>query len=151
MVRFLKFAVIGMGRMGLWHAKNIKFRVPNARLVAVSDIDESAARRGGKDTGVPFFGDYRKMLRDVDLDAVCVVTSTDTHAPIATEAAETGLNVFVEKPMAITVKQADRLEMAVKMSSVKLQVGFMRRFDPAYAHAKQRVEAGEIGRPIVFK
>jgi len=147
----LKFAVIGTGRMGLWHAKNLKLRVPNAELVAVSDIDKATGIKGSKATGAPFFEDYRKMLRDVNLDAVCVVTSTDTHAPIATEAAEAGCNVFVEKPMAITVKQADRLERAVRKSDVKLQVGFMRRFDPAYAHAKKRVANGEIGKPIVFK
>ena len=151
MTKVLKFAVIGMGRMGLWHAKNIKLRVPNASLVAVSDVDKTAARRGSKEVGAPMFTDYRKMLKDVDLDAVCVVTSTDTHAPIATEAAETGLNVFVEKPMAIAIKEANRLESAVRSSSVKLQVGFMRRFDPAYAHAKKRIETGEIGKPIVFK
>jgi predicted dehydrogenase len=149
--KLLKFAVIGMGRMGLWHAKNVKFRIPNASLVAVSDVDRATARRGSKETGAPMFGDYRKMFREVDLDAVCVVTSTDTHAHIATEAAEAGVNVFVEKPMAIGVKEADRLEGAVRKAGVKLQVGFMRRFDPAYAHAKKRIESGEIGKPIVFK
>ena len=151
MTKALKFAVIGMGRMGSWHAKNIKLRVPKATLVAVSDVDKAAVRRGSRETGAPMFEDYRKMLRDVDLDAVCVVTSTDTHAPIATEAAEAGLNVFVEKPMAIAIKEADRLERAVRKSNVKLQVGFMRRFDSAYAHAKKRIENGEIGKPIVFK
>jgi predicted dehydrogenase len=151
MAKVLKFGVIGMGRMGLWHARNLKLNVPNVHLVAVSDVDKKAAMRGSKATGVPFFSDYRKMLKSVNLDAVCVVTSTDTHAPIATEAAGFGLNVFVEKPMAITVKQADRLESAVRRSRVKLQVGFMRRFDPAYAHAKKRIERGEIGKPIVFK
>jgi len=151
MARVLKFAVIGTGRMGLWHAKNIKLTVPHASLVAVSDVDRRAGRRGSKETGVPMFTDYRKMLRDVNLDAVCVVTSTDTHAPIATEAAEAGLNVFVEKPMAVTIKEADRLERTVRKSGVKLQVGFMRRFDPAYAHAKKRIENGDIGKPIIFK
>ena len=151
MPKVLKFGVIGMGRMGLWHAKNLRLRVPNVNLVAVSDIDKGVGKRGSEATGAPFFADYRKMFGDLDLDAVCVITSTDTHAPIATEAAEAGLNVFVEKPMAITVKQADTLERAVRKSGVKLQVGFMRRFDPAYAHAKKRVTNGEIGKPIVFK
>ena len=151
MARVLNFAVIGMGRMGLWHARNLKLRVPNARLVAVADVDAETARKGGKVTEVPFFADYRRMMKDIDLDAVCVVTSTDTHAPISTEVADAGLNVFVEKPMAITEKQTDRLEKAVRRSGVKLQVGFMRRFDPGYAHAKKRVEDGEIGKPIIFK
>lgn len=151
MSKVLRFAVIGMGRMGLWHAKNLKSRVPNAKLVAVSDIDKSSAKRGSLETGVPWFDDHRKLFESVELDAVCVVSSTDTHASIATDAAEAGLNVFLEKPMATTIREADHLERAVKKSDVKLQVGFMRRFDPAYAHAKKRIEGGEIGKPIVFK
>jgi len=137
--------------MGLWHAKNLSFRVSGAQLVGVADMDTSSAKRGSVETGAPAFTDYRKLLGLKDIDAVCVVTTTDTHAPIATEAAELGLNVFVEKPMAITTKQADRLESAVKRWGVKLQVGFMRRFDPAYSQAKQHVLEGDIGKPIVFK
>lgn len=151
MTKVLRFAVVGMGRMGLWHAKNLKSHVPNARLVAVSDIDRASAKKGSRETSVPWFSDHRKLFENVELDAVCVVSSTDTHAPIATDAAEAGLNVFVEKPMATKVREANRLERAVKKSDVKLQVGFMRRFDPAYAHAKKRIEDGEIGKPIVFK
>ena len=151
MPKLLKFGVIGMGRMGLWHAKNLNSRISHAKLVAVSDIDKVSARRGGLETGVPWFQDYRKLFKVAELDAVCVVTSTSTHASIATEAAEKGLNVFVEKPMATAVKEAEHLEGAVKRAGVKLQVGFMRRFDPAYAHAKKRIDEGEIGKAIVFK
>ena len=150
-LKIVKFAVIGMGRMGLWHAKNLRFRVPGAKLVAVADLDKASAKRGSLETGVPSFADYRQLLSLKELDAVCVVTTTDTHAPIAADAAEHGLNVFVEKPMAITTKQADRLESIVKRRGVKLQVGFMRRFDPAYARAEQHVLRGDIGKPIVFK
>lgn len=151
MSRVLAFGVIGTGRMGLWHAKNLKSRIPGAKLVAVSDIDKSSAKRAGEETEVPWFQDYRKLLTMKDLDAVCVVTSTDTHAAIAAEAAERGLNVFVEKPMATSVKDADRLATAVRKARIKLQVGFMRRFDPAYAHAWKRVSEGHIGKPIIFK
>jgi predicted dehydrogenase len=151
MAKILQFGVIGMGRMGLWHAKNLRFRVPGARLVAVADLDRASAKRGSLETGVPSFADYRQLLSLKELDAVCVVTTTDTHAPIAAEAAELGLNVFVEKPMAITTKQADRLESMVNRRGVKLQVGFMRRFDPAYARAEEHVLNGDIGKPIVFK
>lgn len=140
-----------MGRMGLWHANDLKLRVPGAELIAVSDIDKASAARGAKILGVPSFQDYRKLLKLQKLDAVCVVTSTDTHALISTEAAELGLNVFVEKPMATKVRDADRLEKAVEKSGVKFQVGFMRRFDPAYLHAKKRIEAGDIGKPLVIK
>ena len=151
MARQVTFGAIGMGRMGLWHAKDLKSRVPGAELIAVSDIDKPSAMRGGKELAVPWYQDYTKLLKLKDLDAVCVVTSTDTHAAISTEAAELGLHVFVEKPMATRRRDADQLKRAVRKSGVKLQVGFMRRFDPAYAHAKKRVEKGDIGRPLVFK
>ena len=151
MVKQVKFGAIGMGRMGLWHAKDLESRVPGAELVAVSDIDKSSAMRGSRELGVPWYQDYKKLLRLRDLDAVCVVTSTDTHATISTEAARLGLHVFVEKPMATRRTDADQLERAVRRSGVKLQVGFMRRFDPAYAHAKRRIEKGDIGKPLIFK
>jgi len=140
-----------MGRMGLWHANDLRLRVPGAELIAVSDIDKTSSDRGAKILGVPSYQDYRKLLKLEELDAVCVVTSTDTHASISTEAAELGLNVFVEKPMATKVLDADRLAKAVKKSGVKLQVGFMRRFDPAYLHARKRIKAGDIGKPLVIK
>jgi scyllo-inositol 2-dehydrogenase (NAD+) len=151
MTKRVRFGVIGMGRMGLWHATNLRFRMPSAELVAVSDIDSVSVSKGSKKTGVPGFRDYHRLLAMKNLDAVCVVTSTDTHAPIATEAAERGLNVFVEKPMATSTRDADRLARVVSHSGVKLQVGFMRRFDPAYAHAKKRIEEGDIGRPLTFR
>ena len=151
MSKFLNFGVVGVGRMGLWHAKNLKLRVPGAKLIAVSDIDKASAKRASQQTGVPWYQNYRKLLALEGLDAVCVVTSTDTHASVATEAAERGLNVFVEKPMATTTKNAGGLARAVRKTGVKLQVGFMRRFDPPYSQARMRVEQGEIGKPIVFK
>jgi scyllo-inositol 2-dehydrogenase (NAD+) len=151
MPRVLNFGVVGVGRMGLWHARNLKLRVPGAKLVAVSDVDKAVAKRGSEATGVPWYQDYRKLLALKELDAVCVVTSTDTHAKVAADAVERGLHVFVEKPMATTTKDADRLERAVRKARVKLQVGFMRRFDPAYLHARKRIIQGDIGRPILFK
>jgi len=83
-----------MGRMGLWHAKDLKSKVPGVELVAVSDVDKAAAVRASRELGVPWYQDYRKLLALKDLDAVCIVTSTDTHAPISTEAAELGMNVL---------------------------------------------------------
>jgi predicted dehydrogenase len=147
----MKFGVIGMGRMGLWHAKDLKFRVPGVELLGVSDVDKASAIRGSRELDVPWYQNYRKLLMLKDLDAVCVVTSTDSHAAISTEATELGLHVFVEKPMATTTQDADRLKKAVRKTGTKLQVGFMRRFDPAYLHAKNRIEAGDIGKPLVFK
>ena len=147
----VKFAVIGTGRMGLFHAKNLRTRVKNAELIAVADMNAEAAKEAGRRNGVEWFSDYRKALDLPGLDAVCVISSTDTHAQISMEAAEKGLHVFCEKPMATNLKEADLLISTVRRKKVKLQVGFMRRFDLPYAHAKRRVDEGAIGKPTVFK
>lgn len=147
----VKLAVIGAGRMGLIHAKNLRTRVQNAELVAVADMRADVAKEASRQTGVEWFSDYRRVLDLPGLDAVCVVTSTDTHAQISIEAAEKGLHVFCEKPMATTLQEADRLTAIVERGKIKLQVGFMRRFDPLYAYAKRRVDEGAIGKPTVFR
>lgn len=147
----VKFAVVGTGRMGLFHAKNLKTCIPDAELVAVADMSAEVAKEAGRQTGVQWFSDYGKALDLPGLNAVCVVTSTDTHAQISIEAAEKGLHVFCEKPMAITLEEADRLITTVERNKVKLQVGFMRRFDAPYVYAKRRLDEGAVGKPTVFR
>jgi predicted dehydrogenase len=137
--------------MGLIHAKNLRTRIQKAELIAVGDMNAEVAKEAGRQTGVEWFPDYRKILDLPGLDAVCVVTSTDTHAQISIEAAEKGLRVFCEKPMAINLEEADRLIATVEGKKIKLQVGFMRRFDLPYVYAKRRLDEGAIGKPTVFR
>jgi scyllo-inositol 2-dehydrogenase (NAD+) len=137
--------------MGLIHAKNLRTRVQNAELIAVGDMNAEVAKEAGRQTGVEWFSDYRKILDMPSLDAVCVVTSTDTHAQISIEAAEKRLHVFCEKPMAVNLQEADRLIATVARNKIKLQVGFMRRFDLPYVYAKRRLDEGAIGKPTVFR
>jgi inositol 2-dehydrogenase len=147
----LRVAVVGLGNMGQVHAGNVA-RLPNARLHAVASrrgpvAQEVAARyHAGR-----FYTDYDQLFGDPDLDAVVIASGVVEHAAHIVQAAQNGLHVFTEKPVAFNLEETDRALAAVQAAGVHLQVGFMRRFDPGYAAAKQKIEAGAIGRPILFK
>jgi inositol 2-dehydrogenase len=148
----IRVGLIGAGRMGKVFAHTLAFTVSEVDLVAVADIDtktsqEVAARYGAKHA----FTDYRELLKRDDIDAVVVVTPTATHAEVIQAAAKAGKHIFSEKPLAQTLEMCDEALAAVSLAGVKLQLGFMRRFDPAYVMAKQKIEAGEIGKPVMFR
>jgi len=151
-VNLVRVCVVGVGRAGMVHATNFKHNVPGACLAAVVDMDLELAEEKAGDLGVDlFFSDLRQALDRAEIDAVCITTPTFTHAEIATTAARAGAHIFCEKPMALTLEQADAMILAADEAGVKLQIGFMRRFDPAFVTAKGRIEAGEIGRPTVIR
>ena len=90
-------------------------------------------------------------METADIDAVCITAPTFTHAEIAITAARAGVHIFCEKPMALTLEGANDMVKAAAEAEVKLQVGFMRRFDPAFIAAKERIEGGEIGSPMLVR
>ncbi len=142
----VRLAVIGAGRIGRLHARNVRFFVPGARLEAVADVRVEAARELAAELGVErCYGDFRRMLEEVELDGVVVCSSTDTHAEVIEAAASAGRHVFCEKPIEVSLERIDRVLEAVKRHGVKLQVGFQRRFDPSVASLRRAVSEGEIG------
>ncbi len=98
-----------------------------------------------------WFEDPFECLHDPEIDAVVIVTPTSTHAEVIKQAAECGKQIFVEKPLTLNLEESIEVISKVKETGVICQVGFMRRFDPAYADAKRRIDAGEIGKPIYYK
>ena len=148
----VRVCIIGVGRAGMVHATNFKKNVPRASLVAVVDADLELAEKRAKDLGVElFFSDLCQALDRVEIDAICITTPTFTHAEIAIAAARAGVHIFCEKPMALTLEEADDMVQAADEAGVKLQVGFMRRFDPIFITAKERIEKGEIGSPMLVR
>lgn len=134
------------------HAMNFKNNVPGASLVAVVDADLELAEKRAKDLGVDLFcSDLRQALARAEIDAICITTPTFTHAQIAITAARAGVHIFCEKPMALTLREADEMIRAAGEAGVKLQVGFMRRFDSVFRAAKERIESGEIGSPMLVR
>ncbi|MBW2057298.1 MAG: Gfo/Idh/MocA family oxidoreductase [Deltaproteobacteria bacterium] len=148
----VRFCLVGTGRAGMVHGINITRRIKNAELVALVDSNERSLKESGEALGVTGrHADYREALSGKDIDAVVVVTPTFTHAEIACYAAEQGKHIMLEKPMAITVDECAAINAAVKDNGVKLQLGFMRRFDPAFVRAKEIIESGELGRVMIIK
>ncbi len=148
----MRIGLIGAGRMGKVFAHTLAFSVAGVQLAAVADPDEAAARDAAARYHIPaWFSDYRRMLAEVELDAAVVVTPTGTHAQVIQAVAAAGRHIFTEKPLADSLAGCDAAIAAAEAAGVKLQVGFMRRFDPAYLMARQKIEAGAIGTPVMFK
>lgn len=147
----IRCAVLGAGRIGTLHAKNLAFRVPGAELAWVADVDAAAARRVADATGAKATDDHRRVLEDRDVQAVIVASATDTHAALIVEAAGAGKDVFCEKPIDLSLPAIDRALEAVSRSRVRLQVGFNRRFDPGFAEARRRIAEGAIGKPHMVR
>ncbi|MFW6381091.1 MAG: inositol 2-dehydrogenase [Bacillota bacterium] len=148
----LKLGIIGAGRIGKLHARNLKHQVPGAELSAVADIYEEPIRELAEELEIPKVStDYREILEEPEIDGVVICTSTDTHARIISEAADKGKHVFCEKPIALKMDKIDRALEAVDKAGVKLAVGFNRRYDPSFKKARELVAAGEIGQPYLVK
>ncbi|MFQ5926162.1 MAG: Gfo/Idh/MocA family oxidoreductase [Terriglobia bacterium] len=151
-MRKLGIAVIGVGVMGRHHAENLVHRVPEAKLVAVADADLSRAREVAAKLGIEhFYGTLEEAVARPEVEAVVIATPAKFHPEAICVAAVAGKAILCEKPLALTLGEADRALAAVEKAGVALQIGFMRRYDPSYADAKKRIEAGEIGDPLIFK
>jgi myo-inositol 2-dehydrogenase/D-chiro-inositol 1-dehydrogenase len=142
----VKLGLIGAGRIGRVHAENLAYRIPEAKLVAISDVFVEAAERLAGELGVPAaYQDHRRILEDPSIDAVLICSSTDTHARFIEEAAQAGKQIFCEKPIALDLAAIDRALAAVEQAGTKLMIGFNRRFDPNFRRVHDMVAAGEVG------
>lgn len=145
--RPVRIGMVGFGRLGQRHAENFALRVPGCRLVAlVSPSETSRLAAQAAFPGIETHSDLESMLARDDIDAVCLVTPTSLHADQIIAVLESGRHVFCDKPLALEIADCDRVIAAARSyPSLLAMVGFNRRFDPAYAEAKQRVARGEIG------
>ena len=148
----LNVGVIGLGRLGRVYAADLAHRVPNARLVAVADKQADLAESFAKEYGVPkWYKSHGDLLGDKDVAAVAVITSTSTHREVVIDAVNAGKAVFCEKPISISLAEAEEMLRAVQSAGAFLQMGFQRRFDAGYVAAKKKVDAGAIGTPVLLK
>lgn len=148
----LKVGVIGAGRIGKLHAENLVYRVPEAEVVAIADVNQAAAEETAKRLSIPHFsGRYQDILENPAIQAVLICSSTDTHSQIIEESAAAGKQIFCEKPIDMDLKRIDRALQAVEKAGVKLQIGFNRRFDPNFRHVREMVAAGKIGEPAILR
>jgi inositol 2-dehydrogenase len=148
----LNVGVIGLGRLGRVYARDLAGRIPETRLVAVSDPLGNLAKEVAEEFDVPkSYTDPLAMIDDPAVEAVVIVTPTHVHREQVIAAATSGKPTFCEKPPALSLAEVAEMKSAIEKSGMFFQMGFMRRFDAGYAAAKKQIEAGRIGQPLVFK
>jgi myo-inositol 2-dehydrogenase / D-chiro-inositol 1-dehydrogenase len=141
----LNVAVIGTGFIGSVHAKNFA-RHPNAKLVAVSDVNIESANRIAAATGAEAVPDAHKIINNHDIQAVLIATSTDTHVDYLERAAKAGKAIYCEKPIALDYVEAEKAVRTVRATGVPVMLGFNRRFDASHAALRETVVSGGIGK-----
>jgi predicted dehydrogenase len=146
-VKQLNVGVIGLGEIGAIHCEAL-MQLPQAKLLAVADIDEARAKHIAGQTGAQAYQDYQELLAREDIEAVVIATPDHLHKEPCIAAARAGKHILVEKPLAMTLEDARAINEAVEKANVKLMVGFTLRFLPQYQHAKASIEKGELGKLI---
>ena len=148
----VRVGLVGLGRMGRFHAANLAGRVLGARLVRIADAAEGVAREtSGRLGGVRWSTGYEDLLEDPEVEAVVVASPTPLHAEMAEAAAVASKHIFCEKPISLELEPTYQVMEAVRTAGVKMQVGFQRRFDPDYRAARERISAGHIGEVYLFR
>ncbi len=151
MTENVNVGIIGAGRIGTLHAKQLVTRIPRATVMAISDIRKGAAEQCAANLGIrEVYGEPESVIDHPDIDAVLICSSTNTHAALIEAAAAAGKHIFCEKPIDLDLARVDRVLAAVEQAGVKLMVGFNRRFDHNFRRVRDLVEAGAIGTPQIL-
>ena len=140
----LNFAVLGCGRIGRMHARNIAAH-PRAALATVYDVVPQAAEAAAAELGAKVAGSVDEVLADPQVQAVLIASSTDTHVDLLTRSAQAGKAVLCEKPIDLDLAKVDACWAEIGKLDPVVMVGFNRRFDPSFKALRDRVQAGEIG------
>lgn len=152
MRKTVNVALIGAGRIGRVHARNLAKYIQGVNLLAVADINRQAAVELATELGIPkVYDDPQSVFSDQAIQAVVICSSTDTHAGFIEKAAQAGKHVFCEKPIALDLPSIDRALAAVERQGIKLQIGFNRRFDPSFSKLRDLVVQGKIGTPHLLR
>jgi myo-inositol 2-dehydrogenase/D-chiro-inositol 1-dehydrogenase len=148
----IRIGLVGAGRMGSFHGRTVAHKIHGAKLNAIADPVSGAAERLAKELGVSkAYTDPKEMFQDPHIDAVVIAAPARSHADLVVAAANAGKAVFCEKPMAITLEEADKAILAAEEANVPLQVGFNRRFASDFRAAYNDIVEGKIGTPQLLR
>lgn len=149
----IKTGIVGLGRLGKEYAKNLAFKIRHADLVAVCSLIPEELAFAKNELNIPnTYDNFEKMLQNEQLDAVFIISSTSQHAQHIMAALKSGLHVFSEKPLATSLEECKRVEkLSKQFPNQHAVVGFVRRFDPSYRYAKNKVDSGAIGKPFLVR
>tara|TARA_Y100000310_G_scaffold274290_1_gene290201 strand:+ start:4123 stop:5148 length:1026 start_codon:yes stop_codon:yes gene_type:complete len=145
----LGIGVIGCGRVAPYHFSAIK-AIDECELVAVCDGDKERLEEAGGKQKVKTYDDYGKMLKDKNVDVVSICTPHGSHAEHAIMAAKAGKHIITEKPMAMTVEDADKMIAEAKKNKVRLFVIKQNRYNPPIVKLKQAVDKGRFGKMVLI-
>ncbi|MCL6625496.1 Gfo/Idh/MocA family protein [Alicyclobacillus shizuokensis] len=148
MKKAISFAIIGCGGISRIYLDLIK-HLDNANLVAVCDVNGDRARTIANKVDVDWFTDYSRLFDRADIDVVCILTPSGTHADIAMSAAKAGKHVIVEKPLDVTLEKAQQAIAACRAAGVKLAVISQHRFDLSTMRVKEDMVNGRFGKPVL--
>jgi len=146
----VKIGIIGTGGMGRYHA-NILKKMEDVKIVSACDIDENSLNNFKNDFGVEeIYKDFKEMLKKSEMDAVICATPTHLHYKIVIEAAKAKKHIFCEKPIAINLREAEKMIQECDRNNVIFQIGYVRRFDEEWLKFKELMEKRIIGRPVIW-
>ena len=147
----LNFGIIGCGGMGRHHSGSLA-AIDGAQVIACADPNLEAANELATTHAVAnVFEDYRRILDLGEVDGVFVTTPTFTHREIVVAAAQAGKQIFCEKPIALTVEDAQAMVDACQEAGVGLMIGFVRRYDNHWGKVRELIQAEAVGRPVVWR
>ena len=145
----LRVGVIGTGAMGAAHVRTLQAEIGDATVVAVSDADPDRAKAVAD--GACVFPAGEDLIDSSTVDAVVIAAPDEAHEPLVLACLDAGKPVLCEKPLAATVEGCQRIvEREVALGRRLVQVGYMRRFDPAYVELKQTLRDGRVGAPLML-
>lgn len=146
----INIAIFGVGRIGKIHLKNL-LRFPGVSVVAVADTHYPAEEFKKEFKDVFFSSNPDEVLAMAEVEAVLICTPTSSHAPMIELALKSGKHIFCEKPVDLSLERTKVLVDMANQSSVKLMLGFNRRFDPDFLQARKSILAGRIGDIQIIK
>ncbi len=144
----IRFGLIGCGKVAPRHAQSLT-ELPDARLCAVADVIESRAQRFAKEYRADAYTDYRRVLERRDVEVVSICAPSGLHAPMAIEAMQAGKHVIVEKPMAMSLRDADQMIATERTTGVKMCVILQNRYNPPMQDLRRVVDEGKLGRLLL--
>jgi len=152
-VKKVRVGLVGIGRLGKQHADNLAFRIPNCELTAICSLSEEDVKDAQAKWSIPYgYTDYNEMLSNQELDAIFISSPSNFHREHIIKALEANFHVFSEKPLGLYLEEAIEIQEVVEKHLDKVfMLGFMRRYDPSYVAAKQKIDRGDIGQPILIR
>ena len=149
----IRVGIVGLGRLGKVHAKNLSSAVSGCELTAACSLVESELAFAQKELGVKYtFSSYEEMVQSAVIDAVFIVSPSGFHCEQVRLAMENGKHVFTEKPLGIEIEDIKKTQEVIeKYPEQVFMLGFMRRYDESYQYAKKMVEDGEIGEVTLIR